>query len=226
MKKIDIAGKRGIGDLISGISYSLKRIEEDAHLVFHYPPGFDYSTSISTIMDEYLTNIHYNITYNIVDTDYSVSFNKCEIHFGTNNYKKDWFFTSCYNERYLPFKTQWKQNKNGPIVLMTNNEGMNKGYPYPLKWFDERTDAYLKSLIDNKNFVHIGRPNTIKQSIEILSNCSRAIGVDGGWVHACNAMNVPITLVKNKFQGGFFENFYSRHPTIEIINTEEIFQYL
>lgn len=226
MRKIDVAGKRGMGDLISGISHILNLIKEDTHIVFHYPPGFDYETTITIIMEEYLPNIHYKITFEVVNYGYNVKPEGLKKIYGEENYNKTWFITSCYHEKYLKFKTQWKGNMDGPIVLMTNNEGCGPGYPYPKKWFNTGVDTYLKSLIDEKNFCHIGRPKTIKESIEILSNCSKAIGVDGGWVHACNAMSVPVILVRNEFKPGFFNNMYAKHPSIKIIETEEMFQYL
>ena len=177
-------------------------------------------------MDEYTHNIHYNITYEVISKNYNVRIEKINLLMGKNNFQKTWFFSGCNGKRYLPFKTQWNSNRDGPVVLLTNNEGNNSGYPFPEKWFEPSIDNYLKGLMDEKKYIHVGRPKSIKESIEILANCSRVVGVDGGIIHICNAMNVPCILVRNKIDLDLMKRVHKGHSTIKIIETEQIYQYL
>lgn len=218
MKVHHVCGKRGLGDLISGISSLFKTIEEPSQIIFHYPPGFQYKKTISTLVDEFN---HPKVNSFVVDLEwFSISKTKAEKQFG-----QSFFFTCCYNHTYLPFKTQWKKNLNGPIGLCLNNENYNSGYPFKGKWFSETVNDKLLSLVDEKDYVLLGRPKSLKQNIEAMSECRYVLGVDGAWAHAANSMRVPYYLTANGYDFSFYK-FHSKHPTLKLIKEEDVFNYV
>lgn len=219
--RIDICGKRGLGDMVAGISRVLQTVSEEPHdFFFHYPPGFDYPTTINVIMNEYVCNKINSV--HVSEEWYSISIKPARKRFGEDNYNKTWFFTYCKGHRYSPFKTQWKQNTNGPVGLMLNNENMNENYPYPEKWFPDNVNSELMSLIDNKNFYALGRPRSVKDNIDLMAECSYILGVDGAWVHVANSMRVPCYLARNNLAKNIVWSTHSAHPTLKLIGTEDV----
>jgi len=225
MNTINICGKRGLGDIISGTSRTLKTLTEPTHIIFHYPPGFDYITTVQTIMEEYIPSLNVPVTYETDETWFTINERKASQKFGNENFNKTWFFTACTNDTYLPFKTQWKGDTKGPVCLVLNNENYNPQYPYPKKWFEPELNDKLKSLIDDKNYLHLGRPLSVRESIDRMARCRYVLGVDSGWAHCANAMRVPFKLVRNNYEKEFFK-FHSRHPSMTIITADEVDRYL
>lgn len=225
MHTVYICGKRGLGDIISGTSRALKHLTQPTHYIFHYPPGFDYSTTVQTVMDEYIPNLSFPVTYETDETWFSISEVAARKKFGKENCNKTWFFTASINDTYLPFKTQWKGDSKGPICFVLNNENCNPQYPYPKKWFDPKLNEQLKNLIDDNVYLHLGRPLSVRESIDRMSRCRYVVGVDCGWAHAANAMRVPYKLVVNSYGKDFFK-FHSRHPSMKLIEASEVSRYL
>lgn len=218
MKVHHVCGKRGLGDLVSGISLFLHRLTVPSHIIFHYPPGFQYGKTIATLVDEF--NIDNVISYEVDLEWFTISQAVAKKKLGKNH-----FFTSCFNHKYVPFRTQWKKNLHGPIGLCLNNENNNEGYPYKGKWFSKDINDKLLNLVDEKNYVLLGRPKSVKENIQIMSECKYVLGVDGAWTHAANSMRVPFYLTANQYDKEFFD-YHSQHPTITIIKEHEVFNYV
>ena len=227
MKTINVCGKRGLGDLVTTVSFILKKINSDSHIIYNYPSNFDYKSTFKTLMDEYLPHSLYNVTYEVNEEWSTVYPNKAIEHFGASGRNDTWFFgQGSVDDTYLKFKTKWKGNKSGPICLCLNNENHNPTYPYPEKWFDANTNDYLLSLVDNKNYFVLGRPLTVKQNIDLMANCSITLGVDGAWAHIANAMGVPFVLTRNDIDKTILNSVHTGHPTLKIIETHDLFNYL
>lgn len=227
-RKIDICGKRGLGDLVTGTSRILQTLVNDTHLTYWLPSGFNYSETINQIIDQYTKNFHLNITYYVDESWSSVSHKKALEKFNVKDENKLWFFIEGNNPigSNLKFYTSWQGNKHGPVGLCLNNENTNPGYPYPEKWFDSKVNNFLLSLVDNKNYYFLGRPRSIKDNIEIMSNCRYILGTDGGWMHVANSMRVPAYLVRNNLALRILKATHVNHPTLKIIETNNIFEYL
>lgn len=222
MQQIEICGKRGLGDLISGISRLLYIFEHPLCLNFNAIPGHDYDNTIKSLMQEFAPEVHYNVSFNW----HTIDLKKAFLKFGKENHNQTWFFTNCYDHLYKPFKTQWLGDHTGPIALALNNENTVTRYPYPGKWFNNKVNSLLKDLIDEKNYLHLGRPYSIEENIAKLARCRYALGVDGAWVHACNAMRVPYVLVRNDLDFKIIKALHSRHPNLNVIETQEIFNFI
>lgn len=226
MRIIHGCGCRGLGDIVSGTSNIIKTIKEDSHIIFHFPPNKDYSTTINTLMSEYVIPSGIKVTHELDETWYNVRRGVAEKRFKGLIPNRDWFFFASGGSTYVPFKTQWRGDINGPIAVAPNNENTNPQYPFPQKWFSEDLNKILIDLIDEKNYLFLGKPFTIKQSIEKLAKCRYAIGVDGGWIHIANAMRVPFILVRNNLERRLVHSLHRNHPTYKRIETFEIFKYL
>lgn len=227
MNIINICGKRGLGDIISGISFVLQNIQADSHLIFHLPKNFDYPNTIRILMKEFELPYSHSVTHEVCEDWSSVSLQKAIQKFGKDGQNESWFFLDCNGkQQYMPFKTKWNGNKNGPIALSINNENTNPNYPYPEKFFDTKTNSILESFIDEKKYLFLGRPYTIEENIKKLSECRYAIGIDGAWTHAAHAMGVPYFLVRNQMNLELLESVHFSHPSLKIIETHEIFKYL
>lgn len=217
MKTLRVCGKRGLGDLISGFSKFFKTVSEPSHIIFHYPPGFQYKKTIATLVEEY------NLP-NVVSHEVDLEWFTVNERVAKKRYP-DIFFTYCFNHVHLPFKTKWKPNTNGPIGLCLNNENNNPGYPYKSKWFSHSVNEKLLSLVDEKKYILLGRPKSVKENISIMSECRYVLGVDGAWAHAANSLRVPYFLSANSYDFSFYK-FHSKHPTLKLIKEEEVFNYV
>lgn len=226
MKTLHVCGKRGLGDIVAGISYILKNYQ-DIHIIYHYPPGYDYKTTIDLLMVEYNAK-SLNITYEIDESWYTVHKNVAAKKFGLENFTKTWIETPGARQRtpYLPFTTQWKGNTKGPICLTLNNENCNPTYPYPGKWFDYKTNDYLENLIDDKNYLWLGKPFSIAENIRRMSECRYIVGVDGAWAHIANSMRVPFIMVRNNLEKHIINETHPCHPTLNVIETSQVLNYL
>ena len=225
---VDICGKRGLGDLVSGTSHILQKLDNDTHLTYWLPPGFNYSETIQQIIDQYTRNFHLNITYSVDESWSSVSYKKALLKFNAAEENILWFFNEGNNPvgYNLKFNTVWQGNKNGPVGLCLNNENTNPGYPYPEKWFDKTINDFLLKLVDNKNYYFLGRPRTITENIDIMSKCRYILGTDGGWMHVANSMRVPAYLVRNGLSLKIIKATHIQHPTLKIIETKDFCKYL
>lgn len=224
MRRIDVCGCRGLGDLISSIPRIMCSLKERAHVVFHYPPGFDYDTTIKTIIDQ--LNIHPNVTYEVQTEGYTVRFNAAAQMYGLSEHGESWFFTRSGGLAKTTFTTKWKGNKQGPIALAINNENTTPSYPYPEKWFDNKLNTMLSNLVDGENYVLLGRPLSVKENIEILANCRYAIGTDGAWAHCAKYTQTPYYLVRNNLSMKILQNMHANDPWVKIVETDDIFRYL
>lgn len=228
MQVIHACGCRGLGDIISGTSNIIKTINQDSHIIFHFPPGFDYKTTVDTLMSEFTLPLGVNVTHELDETWFTIRKNVAVKRFQQEGLvpNKDWFFFASGGTTYVPFKTQWKGNANGPICLSPNNENTNPYYPYPQKWFMPSLNDILMDLVDEEKYLFLGRPYSIKECIEKMSRCRYTVGVDGAWTHIANAMRVPYILVRNKLSKKIIDNMHKHHPSFKCIETYEIFSYL
>ncbi len=227
MKNINVCGKRGLGDIVSGTSFLLKSINHDVRLTYWLPPGFDYTQTLNVIIEQYSYSYPHKIELVVDETWSTVSFDRAVERFGVENFKKTWFFSGVYNtEPYIPFKDSWEENQNGPIGLTLNNENCNPNYPFQSKWFNEKLNNQLLKLIDNKRYFALGRPRSLQDNINVMKKCRYILGVENGWTHIANAMRVPFIISKNNFDMKFLLQHHSKHPCISIIEEYEVFKYL
>ncbi len=227
MKIYNICGKRGLGDIVASTSFILENLTEKSHLIFHLPKGFDYSTTLSVLFDEFIIPKNITVTYELDEEWSTVNIYKAFNKFPQSELSKTWFFMHhCGYGQYLPFKTKWKQNENGPIGLSINNENHNKNYPYLEKFFDDGTNNFLSSMIDEKNYLFLGKPFSIKENIAKMSECRYVIGIDGAWAHIANSMRVPYFLVRNGMNMKLLKSVHKGHPCLKIIETNELTNYL
>lgn len=227
MKKINICGKRGLGDLVAGTSYILKQVNSNCQLTFWLPPEFDYKRTVDTIIYQYSASFPHLLTHTVNETWSSINYYKAVEKFGVGE-NINWYFNKGIDQSgaYLKFKDQWWGDSNGPVGLCLNNENTNPGYPYPEKWFNEDTDNFLWSLVDNKKYIVLGRPKSVQSNIDIMKQCRYILGTDGGWAHVANAMGVPYKLVRNNMSLKILKDVHYRHPTLTIVETKNIKRYL
>lgn len=192
--------------------------------MFHYPPGFDYGTTIKTIMNE--LTLPPSVTYEIQLQGFTTNKSTAYKWYGIDNYNITWFFTSSGGPCNNPFKTRWCGNTTGPIALALNNENTLPNYPYPEKWFDNKLNTMLSDLVDGENYVLLGRPLSVKQNIDILASCRYAVGVDGAWAHCAKYTQTPYYLVRNNLSMTILQNMHANDPHVKIIETIDIFKYL
>ena len=220
METIHACGKRGLGDIVK-LTSTILTLYSNKHIVFHFPPGFDYKSTIKTLMDQYDLK-EKNLTYEVDETWYTIDENVAKEHFGDTPF----IFKTNIGSSHYPFKQQWKGNTDSYVCLCLNNENTRSDYPYPEKWFDKKTDRFLNSLVDNKNYFVLGRPLSVQQNIDLMENCSLVIGTDGGWAHVANSMNVPYILVRNDISLNLMKHVHLGHPTLKIIETHDLLNYL
>jgi hypothetical protein len=226
MRIIHACGCRGLGDLVSGTSNIIRTIKEDSHIIFHFPPGFDYKTTVDTLMSEFVMPAGINVTHELDETWYTVRRHVALKKFGRETLDKDWFFFASGGSTYVPFKTAWQGNINGPVAVSPNNENTNPQYPYPGKWFPEKLNSLIMNLIDEKKYLYLGRPFSIRECIDKMAVSRYAIGVDGAWTHIANAMRVPYILVRNDFDAKMMKRMHRAHPSIQFIETYQTLEYL
>lgn len=228
MKKINICGKRGLGDLVAGTSYILKKVNSHVHLTYWLPSEFDYKNTISTIIYQYSAYYPYLVEHTVNESWSNIRYHEVIKKFGKENESKTWFFNNGVDKTgpYIKFRDQWEKNSNGPVGLCLNNENNNPSYPYPEKWFDKSTDDFFWSLVDNKKYIVLGRPKSIQKNIDIMKRCRYVLGTDGGWAHVANAMNVPFKLVRNDLSLSILKDVHLKHPTLTIVEKKNIKRYL
>lgn len=226
MHVIHACGCRGLGDIVSGTSNIIRNLKQDSHIIFHFPPGFDYKTTFDTLMSEFTIPEEFKVTYEVDETWYTIDKRKARRHFSDLTPDIDWFFFASGGTKYIPFKTQWLGDVNGPIAIAPNNENTNIYYPYPGKWFPEKVNKLITDLIDEKKYLHLGKPFTVKECIDKMARCRYVVGVDGAWAHVANAMNVPYILVRNDFREDILHRLHYKNPTLTSIETYQVLEYL
>lgn len=236
MKIIHMCGKRGLGDIVASTSYILDNIDTDTHIIFHYPANHFYKEKFDFIMKEFVLPKDIKITYEVDETWSTVVYNKALHKFDKKYENQTWYFSSKIGYgKYRLFKTQWKQNLDGPIGLVLNHktsfgeELSFENYPLYEKAWDTKTNSMLESLIDNNKYIRIGGtydPNLLFEEIQNIQICRKIIGFDTGWGHITNCMRAPYVVCRNKLSRKFFKQIYDKHPTATMIETENLFSYL
>ena len=224
-----------MGDIIATLSYFLKNaVRSDCHIIFHYPANHKYKDLIDDLMLAFCST-NFLVTYEVDETWCSVKENHGVVKFGqegkfavTNSTQENcWWFTGTYFDHlYHPFIKTWMSNKDGPIALALNHESFNKNHPILDKFFSEEDDAFLKSLVDNKNYFSLGLDHSFERNLEILSSCRYVLGIEGGWTHASNATRTPFICVANKRAPRAPAKVHSGHPNLNIIPSSEIDRFL
>lgn len=230
-----------MGDVVSATSHFIKHLlKSDCHLIHHFPPKiptYDYEDLIPDLMSEWSEG-PYKLTHEVDTSWYSIKPSDCVQHFGnqgksqptTSDVDPLWFYRDLSQEQYWPFKTQWLRDYNGPIAIAPNHEffikeSYPKGHLFD-KFFTDEDNDFLLSLIDGKNFIHLGTHYTFKQNIEIMSKCRYVLGVEGGWTHISNAMDVPFIIVANKRGAKAPLKVHSGHRRLRVIETNQMREYL
>lgn len=225
MTTINICGKRGLGDILSTISLIIGSYKIEGHYIFHYPPGFDYTNTIAQLMSEYVPPSGLNITHEVDETFYSVRPNVCDRKFGIENLNKTYFFSVCKNHNHAPVVSKWVKN-DGPIGLSLNCSNNNEFYPYREKFFPDDLNNQLNALVDEKNFVTLGRPYSVAESIQKMARCRYIVGIDGAWAHMAKSVGVPYILIRNGISRDLLLSMHSKSRNIKIIETAEIGRFI
>lgn len=233
MKEIIMCGSRGLGDVISGLSNIIKRINCDTHLKFCYPgdvPTYNYKEIFDVLMNNFVLPQQYKITYEYDPTWYTIRYQIAENKLGKEQSGNTWFFSSSGNRTiYTPFKTTWSGDVNGPIALSLNYEEFianPKSSPYPKKFFSADLQDRLRSLIDNKNYFVLERNTTLQGCIDILTKCRYALGVEGAYTHLSNCTRTPFIIVRNNHDQKLIDSVHKSHPRLKTIETKDIENYL
>lgn len=231
MKIINVCGKRGLGDIIVTTGYILDQTKEDTHIIFNYPPGHRYKERFDFIMNEFVMPENVRVTYEVNHNWYTVNFFVAIDKFGDKNRYKTWFFSDMLGYGvYRPFKTQWDNNNQTSIGLVLNYtaEGKISIPERSERLFSPFINNLLLDLVDNKNYFLIGGNvyEPLPDVINTIKKCKTLIGIDTSWAHIANCMRAPYLLCRNRMKLERVFNLYRDHPTLKVIEEEEIFKYL
>lgn len=234
MKTIEIYGKLGLGDLVSSLSLYLKQIKEDTHFIFYLPAERNLNELVTFIIKEYLHNLTHRFTYEVVeDRSKNIQdFTRAVEIKGVRDLNTTWYHTTYDWQQYLPFKTQWISNTDGPIALNLNYEGEEewhmKHHVAPEKFFDKKTNDRLLQLVDNKRFIKLGTNagHSLQDNVRIISTCRYVIGIENGWTHVCNAMRAPCIVPINNWTKTAILWLHRDHKTLKVIDNKDLYNYL
>lgn len=222
-----------MGDIVEGISRFLRNgLKNDCHIIFHYPQNHNYEKLIPCLMDSF-ADTPFKITYELdtswstVHPDRAAERFKMKTDIPTDEADEVfWFSGSYFSHRYWEFKRQWKGNLNGPILLALNHKDFNEHHPLQNKFFSVEDNNKLLSLVDNKNFFELGNHYSFENNVLLIANCSAIVGIEGGWTHVAHSMNAPFKVANNKRDPKVPYGVHSRHPCLECLDNNLIFDYL
>ena len=223
-----------MGDVVSSLSHFLKHLlRSDCHMVFHFPAGYGYETLMPSVMALW-KDVPYKLTFEVDTTWASIQKPAGFIKFGAAGFEQQttsdivplWMFRDLRQELYWPATVQWKGNKDGPIAILPNHEYYGALHPIMDKFFTEKDNDFLLSLIDNKKYINVGKGRSFEENVEILSECRYVVGLEGGWTHVSNAMRVPYIIVANKRGVVAPLKVHHRHPHLTIVHTVDMYNYL
>lgn len=227
MQEIHICGKRGLGDIASTISNIIANYKKEGHYIFHYPPGFGYTQTIEDLMSEFIPVSGLQITFEVDETFYSIRPEVCNKKFGITNLNKTYFFSNSYNNTVnARMQTQWKGNQNGPIGLVNNYENWKSNYPYLEKFYPKELNDHINNLIDGVNYLTLGRPLTVAESIKKMAECRYIVGVDSAWAHISKCVNIPHYVVRNDLNKNLINKLHSNSTSVRIIETHDVLKFL
>lgn len=236
MKTVHMCGTRGLGDIIASTAFILDRIKQDTHLVFHYPEDKGYKQKFDFLMEQFVMPDPHKVTYEVQEGWSTVSYKVAVEKFGKEKENDEWYFSSKVGYgRYRAFKTRWIANNDGPIGLVTSHMTQNgevlteKNYPMYERLWDPETNQMLEDLIDDRKYVRIGGgydPLELNNQVKKMQKCRRVIGFDTSWVHIANCMRVPYVLCLNRMSRNHAMIRYRAHPSLTVIETEQIANYL
>jgi hypothetical protein len=243
MKLIHSYGAIGLGDFVSSTSFLFTyEIKEDSHIIFHVPKiKYDsrgYEQRVIAVLN-FLKNTPYNLTYEFDNSDIVTGDNGVRpsgpnigtsfAHFMKITNKTQCKFvyrhgTRCTEHVYWPSKIKWEANQDGPIGIYLNHEyqEMEEG----TKFFNEQDNLFLQSLIDDRNYFSLGYPRTFEENVDIMAKCRYVIGLEGGWTHVSNSMRIPYIICANQRPLDSIKSFHSKHPNLQIIDTQDMHKYL
>lgn len=235
-------GPSGMGDFVASTSFFLThKLKEDSHIIFHIPiENRKYEQRVSAVI-EMFENVPYKLTYEFdnsgsagvgVDDGAGLSSKRCLSSFADFNkipnknkyqfiYRHD---IASSEHHYWPSKKKWEANQNGPIGIYLNHEYQE--FEVTSKFFNEQDNLFLHSLIDNHNYFSLGKDHTFEENLDIMSKCRYAIGLEGGWTHVSHSMRVPYIICANQRPLNEIKKFHSKHPSLQVIDTKNMQDYL
>ena len=178
---------------------------------------------------EMWADVPFTITYDFDFTGSQRNLNAACNHFANLPNKHECKFLyrhdhMCPKHIYWPFKKQWSGDRKGPIAIYLNHEF--KLAEDKRKFFDEKTNNMLLSLIDNKNYFSLGIEHSFDECLDIMSRCRYVIGLEGGWTHISHAMRVPYIICRNKRPKEMDWYYHPNHPDLQVIQNENLIKYL
>lgn len=201
MRKLYVCGKRGMGDMLQGVSEVLHYMNDnkgDYHVVFHYPPNLGREATVHSLINCF-EETSSTYSYEVDTSWFTIKFDQAEKRFEGLRYNHDWFFSGIAHVRpYYNFKTKWKPSSSQRICLALNHEEFNPQHPIQGKFFTEYENMKLQEYVDNKNVFELGKPRTLEECVELIKDCKTVIGIEGGWTHLTHSMHAPYVLFENK----------------------------
>lgn len=237
-KIVHVIGRRGVGDIVSGLSLFFKRyLKTNAHFIGHFPPGHNYENTFPSIMEAFdFSNSPFKVTYEYLNTNYSINVKKgfknfpnaAPLETATDQNFNEFVcpLNNFHNELYWPFKKKWKRDFKGPILLTLNHEHYNEHHPVFPKFFDPEINDKLRNLVDNKRIYELGVHHSFEKNLELISSSIFSIGIEGGWTHITNCMRAPFIIVRNNRSVQTNRNVHPKHPSLRIIELDKMFKYL
>lgn len=226
-----------MGDIVQGLSDFLAQgLRSDCHIIFHYPKIKNYTYLIDSLMDSFEIPKQYNVTYE-VDLSWSTVHLETAIErYGKESYrcltdsnksKECLWFSGDYNHHsYHRFKKQWKGNSTGPILLALNHADFNKNHPIQEKFFSEKDNSALMSLVDGRKIVLLGEHYTFQNNILLIANCRYIVGIEGGWTHISHCMRAPMVIARNTRGAGKSSAVHRMHPKLVEVKTDKAFDFV
>lgn len=231
---ISICGKRGLGDYIQVLSWFFKHFKNSYHIKFYCreDPLYDYSTLLPSLIELFQPEPAQLITWEIDFSWSTVSYEEACTKFDINDHLKTWLCAGKIPDHsYHPLKYMWQGNTDSYICLSLNHEFHHYYTPYKSslsqKFFTEDINNTLLKFNDGVNHICLGkRYRSLKEDIILMSGCQYVLGIEGAWTHFAHAMNVPYKAVANAMGYDFVKSMHPTHPTLKIIHTQELFDYL
>jgi len=94
--------------------------------------------------------------------------------------------------QYFPTKIKWNNKKHGRICYQLDGRTLKEKNP-------PQEDIHKLTSISNLEFIKLGLPLTINQSLDIAKNCDLFLGICSGYSHVCHSLGIPTFLIQYNY---------------------------